>query len=213
MADFRSELVATAVEEKARFRGRDETNPAVKSILMEYWTDGAGRSDRKAAAEIRRRTAWSAAFISFIVKRALEKSGSRAKFKFSASHSIYAGAAIRNQLNAVARPAYFGLPPTGEGSVSPELGDLVGVTRVKWIDDYADALGAARREQTYFSHFDVVVEKGGGAIKTIGGNVSQTVGGKSFNLSNGILPMLPFRYDSAGRVISGPFICVIKHTT
>ncbi|MGO8045242.1 DUF2272 domain-containing protein [Rhizobium johnstonii] len=213
MSDFKSELVRAAQAEKARFGGRDETKEAVKPILTEYWIDGGGRNSRAAEREIRARTAWSAAFISFVVKTALKESESSAAFEFSASHSIYAGAAIRNQLNNVRFPAFYGFPPTGEGAVKPEVGDLIGVTRVKWIDDYADALGAARAGETYYSHFDVVIKNDGNTVETIGGNVSNTVGPKTFRLSNGLLPNLPFRYDSAGRVISGPFICVIKHLT
>ncbi len=211
MADFRSELVAAALAEQSRVARRTETDPAMKPILRDYWMVGAGRGSAAADTEIRKRTAWSAAFISFVVRQALERSGSPARFDFSASHSVYAGGAIRNLLNGAAPPAFLGLPPDGEGAVVPEVGDLIGVTRVANIDDYADAMRAARLGETYFSHFDVVVGNDGHTVTTIGGNVSNTVGGKNFRLREGILPLLPFRFDSAGSVLSGPFICIIKH--
>ena len=211
MADFRSELVAAALAEQARAARRKETDPAMKPVLRDYWMVGTGRSSTAADAEIRNRTAWSAAFISFVVRQALQRSGSPARFDFSASHSVYAGATIRNQLNAVAPPSFVGLPPDGDGAVEPEVGDVIGVTRVAHIDDYADALLAARQGKTYFSHFDVVVENDGRAVRTVGGNVADTVGGKTFTLRNGMLPLLPFKFNAAGSVLSGPFICVIKH--
>jgi hypothetical protein len=214
MASFRSELVTGAKAEFARFGGKHETSAAVRPILLDYWVNGGGYSKPASNKAIDNLTAWSAAFVSYVVKGALKRSGSAATFKFSASHSVYAGEAIRNQLNGVKRPAFFGLPPTGVGAVKPEVGDIIGVTRVKWIDDYADALGAARNEDTYFSHFDIVVDVSAGKVQTIGGNVSNTVGGKTFTLTpGGILPNLPFKYSNAGNVISGPFICVIKHLT
>lgn len=179
---------------------------------MEYWTNGGGYSAASAKKAITELTAWSAAFISYVVKNALIASGSKAVFDYSASHSVYAGAAIRNVLNEVKRPGFYGLPPIGPGAVVPELGDIIGVTRVKWIDDYADAMGAARKEETYFSHFDIVVEASKTKVRTIGGNVSNSVGEKTFTLNaDGTLPTLPFKYSKAGNVLSGPFICVIKH--
>jgi hypothetical protein len=211
MADFRTELVKAAQAELIRFDGRDETNPGVRDILIEYWTKGGGRTVAGAKTEIRKRTAWSAAFISFCVKNALAASGSRAKFTFSASHSVYIGASILNVLNNKPAPAFYGQPPTGAGAVAPEVGNIIGVTRTRHIDDYADALDAARSEDTYFSHCDIVTAKAGGKIKRIGGNVSNSVTEKTLNLTSaGLLPVLPFKFDSAGQVLSGPFICVIK---
>jgi hypothetical protein len=212
MADFRTEFVKTVTAELTRFGGRKETDPTVRDILIEYWMKGSGRSLAAAKTEINKRTAWSATFISFCVKKALAASGSPAKFAFSASHSEYAGAAILNVVNGKAPPAFFGLPPTGAGAAAPEVGDIIGVTRTGNIDDYADALLAARRDDRYFSHFDIVTEKKSGKIKRIGGNVSNSVTEKSLALTGaGLLPILPFKFDAAGQVLSGPFICVIKH--
>lgn len=214
MADFRTEVVKGAKAEMARFGGRKESDPSVHGLLMEYWTVGAERSAASAKKEIRDRTAWSAAFISFVVKGALARSGSPAKFEFSSSHSIYAGAAIRNLLERAPFPAFFGIAPLGIGGGMPELGDIVGVTRTKHLDDYADAVLAARRKETYFSHFDIVTERGNGFVKVIGGNVSNSVSEKTFKLdADGFLVNLPFKLDHAGQVLTGPFLCMIKHQT
>lgn len=212
MADFRTELVKAAKGELARFGGRNETDPSVDGLLMEYWTTGAGRGEKAAKKEITDRTAWSAAFISFVVKKALATSGSKAKFEFSGSHSEYAGAATRNLLEEVPFPAFYGIAATGVGAGMPELGDIIGVTRTKSIDDYADVVLAARNHETYFSHFDIVTELAAGSVKAIGGNVKNSVTEKTIKLVvDGFLPNLPFKLDSAGAVLSGPFICMIKH--
>jgi len=212
MADFRTELVKATAAERVRFAGRKETDPTVRDILIEYWTKGAGRTVAGAKKEIRDRTAWSAAFISFVVKNALAASGSKAKFAFSASHSEYAGAAIRNVLNNVSPPAFFGRPPSDAGAVQPKVGDLIGVTRSKSIGDFANALAAARRDDRYFSHFDVVTEIKGTSLKCTGGNVSNSVTEKTVTLTAAkLLPKRPFKLDSAGAVLSGPFICVVQH--
>lgn len=211
MASFKTELVGGAKQEKVRFDGLKETDPAAKPLLREYWMKGTGISQSTANRHISERVAWSAVFISFIVRHALADSGSAAVFKFNASHSVYVGAAIRNMLEGIARPAFFGHPPTGPGAVRPEVGDLIGTTKERRIAGFSDALKAAREMGTYFSHFDVVTEVSGGTVEVIGGNVADSVTERSFTLKNGFLPVLPFKFDAAGQVISGPFICVVKH--
>ena len=212
MADFRSELVEAAGKELTRFGGRKETDSAVRPLLMEYWMEGAGRSSNTAKNEIANRTAWSAAFISFVVKRALAASGSVAEFEFSASHSVYAGAAIRNLLEQKPFPGFYGIAPTGPGAGLPEIGDIIGSTRTTSLDVYADAVLAARTKQTYFSHFDVVTEVFPKEITVVGGNVSNSVTAKSVKLAtDGFLPVRPFKFDSAGAVLSGPYLCMIKY--
>lgn len=212
MATFAVELVGAAQTELQRFGGRKETSDEVRDLLIEYWTVGAGRSRSAAAAEIRDRTAWSAAFISFVVRKALAASGSRARFVFSARHSDFAGAAILNLMQNRSAPAFVGLVPTGAGAVAPEVGDLIGVTRERSVDDYADALDQARAGGGYASHFDVVTEIRGSRLKCIGGNVSDSVTESTVRLTpEGLLPILPFKFNSAGQVLSGPYLCVIKH--
>jgi hypothetical protein len=52
---------------------------------------------------------------------------------------------------------------------------------------------------------------GAGKLTCIGGNVSDSVGEKTITLNTGFLPVLPFKFNSSGQVISGPYICVIRH--
>jgi hypothetical protein len=157
------------------------------------------------------RTHWSAAFISFVVRQALNTSGSPAAFAFSASHSVYVEAALRNDFNDLQPPAFYGIPPTGVGAEPPQPGDIFGGSRTRAIDDYADALRAARDGETYFSHFDIVTEVTDEQVVGIGGNVSNSVSKSRVQLANGLLPIRAFRFDRAGQVIAGPFICLIQH--
>ncbi len=108
-------------------------------------------------------------------------------------------------------PVFVGLVPTGVGAVAPAVGDLIGFTRERSVDDYADALDQARAGGGYASHFDVVTEIRGNRLKCIGGNVSDSVTESTVRLTDGFLPILPFKFNSAGQVLSGPYICVIKH--
>ena len=56
--------------------GRKETDTTLLSVLMDYWMTGAELKEKKARKYINDGLAWSAAFISFVVKDALAKSGS-----------------------------------------------------------------------------------------------------------------------------------------
>jgi len=217
MPAFVEALVAAAEAELTRFAGRRETAPSVAPILTEYWLAVPDVSAAAARVHIARRTAWSAAFISFLVRQALAESGTAAHFEFSASHSIYAGAAIRNDFDAVPPPAFYGLPPNGAGGEKLRPGDILGYPRTTAIDDYEDALRAARRQprpDTYPSHFDVVTGISDGEATLIGGNVSQTVKRTTLKLDpDGFAPVRGFRSDMTGAIISGPFICIIRLMT
>jgi hypothetical protein len=215
MPSFAQALVTAAEKELARFGGRHETDTAVQDLLIEYWMAVPGTSKSKALSHIADRTAWSAAFLSFAVRKALTASGSPAVFAFSASHSVYAGAAIRNDFNGVAPPVFLGVPPHGAGGEKPQVGDLIGWSRTTAIDDYEDALKAARhlpKPSTYPSHFDVITKVKDGVATLIGGNVSQTVKQTTVKLSSdGFAPVRGFKFDMAGDIIEGPYICVIRH--
>ena len=222
---FRTDLLAQAVAEfdamgGAKEPGASSSQSAAKTekaraLIAKYWMEGLGRSATNAASEISARTAWSAAFISFCVRKALQKSGNAAVFDFSASHSVYIGQSLRNDFGAVPKPAFYGEPPTGIGKVKLAVGDIVGWSRTANIASYEDALAAARatpQPKTYYSHCDIVIDVSNGKATLIGGNVSNSVSKSSVNLdADGCVPVRPFRYNSAGTIISGPYIVVIQH--
>ena len=134
---------------------KTEDDAAMINRLQKYWREGAGRtiSDATARAE-----AWSAAFISYIMK----KSGVK-DFPFSASHSTYITHAIKNRKedNKSRIKGYR----INEKKV--EIGDLVCYPRQSGVG--YDTTGA------YLSHCDIVMTIKKGEAETVGGNVSQSV--------------------------------------
>lgn len=116
---------------------------------------------------------WSAAFISFIMRQA-----GYADFRFSDSHDKYIldAKAKRNANNTNAPFWLFRL-----NEHKPQLGDLVCMWRInpRTFDNLPN---------DFSSHTDVIVEIDDHTVKTLGGNVSQSVTQKTFALkSNGFL--------------------------
>lgn len=112
---------------------------------------------------------WSAAFMSFIVRRA-----GYTGFKFSDSHDKYIVDAKKKRLAGTTNAPFWLFRLTEH---KPKLGDIVCMWRLvpRTYDDLPD---------DFASHTDVVVEVTGDVIKTLGGNVSDSVNRKTFNLRN-----------------------------
>jgi len=104
--------------------------------------------------------AWSAAFISYVMRMA----GAGRRFPYAASHYVYVNAALRSAQEVALRaedPALY----------APQLGDLVCVARDPARPlRYAD-LPALR----FWGHCDIVVWRGGEGLAVIGGNVQDAV--------------------------------------
>ncbi len=134
-----------------------EGDPKTMQRLREYWKEGAGVknwSDKQMTDE-----AWSAAFISYIMK----KSGAGDYWKYSPSHSTYIVDSIKNRKLNNDNP-FKGYKPS---EVKLAVGDLVGFARQAGVG--YDTTGS------YKSHTDVVVGLKDGYAETIGGNVSNSV--------------------------------------
>lgn len=106
------------------------------------------------------RYAWSAAFISYVMRIA----GAGARFPYSASHSTYINAAA-----AGAAPALRARAPT---DYAPVPGDLIchfrgGASVLRFAD-----LPTAG---PFTSHCDIVVQEGAAQLTVIGGNVDDSV--------------------------------------
>lgn len=125
--------------------------------------------------------AWSAAFISFLVKRAeLEKS-----FLFSGRHTDYLSDSKQAALAKDASRAYWAVPLA---KAAVRIGDLVAAYRTSVECGYAirtyDSLPG-----DFCSHCDVVVAIQEGVAHLIGGNVAQSVSPTSIALtSDGRIP-------------------------
>ena len=135
---------------------RKENEASVFDRLKDYWQEGADIfwSKTKMVNE-----AWSAAFISYLMKKA----GAGDDFKYSASHSVYIRDAIKNRKEDNKNP-FKGYKPE---EVKVEKGDLVCYARQGGVG--YDTTGA------YKSHCDMVIDVAKDKATTIGGNVSNSV--------------------------------------
>lgn len=135
---------------------RKEGDSSMYDNIKKYWQEGTETfwSKTKMINE-----AWSAAFISYIMKM----SGAGDNFKYSNSHSVYIRDAIKNR-KANNKNPFKGYEPN---EVKVSKGDLVCYARQKGVG--YDTTGA------YKSHCDIVVDVKGDKATTIGGNVSNSV--------------------------------------
>jgi uncharacterized protein YgiM (DUF1202 family) len=146
---------------------REEESPYYLRV-GEYWTElnesYNGRND----------VAWSAAFISFLMKNSkLQKSD----FLFNSQHSKYIRKAILSKQNNDVSYGFWGYKLD---EYSPEVGDLVCYVR-------GTAIGKINYDSSsddYESHSDLVVEKNGNTLRVIGGNVEDSVTMKHLELDN-----------------------------
>lgn len=164
-------LLQEAVREWIRFdrgNGRETADPFFR-FIADFWRAIGLNLDGRDTDQ-----PWSAAYISFIVRRA-EYTG----FRFSAAHARYIlDARQRRESNDTDAP--FWLFRLGEHR--PQLGDLVCLRRQPGITfNNLPADG-------FKSHCDVVVEIRDSNIRTLGGNVRNSVSLSSFSLDqNGFL--------------------------
>jgi LAS superfamily LD-carboxypeptidase LdcB len=172
-ASLRSAIVQIALREWEQWnRGKlKETEAEAKPLLQRYW--GAVLKPGQIDGFINKSRAWSAAFISWVMKEA----GAGAAFSPSTFHTGYIAAAKRGRGNAAKVQAYR----VHEAAV--EVGDLV-------CKDRPPRLGAPCAGTTYdnldeplpegglrISHGDIVLEvdQVGHRARVIGGNVGNSV--------------------------------------
>ena len=162
--------------------------------VLAYWRavpEGEAPSARNRAryyhgsADLWREPAWSAAFISFVMRSA----GVDAReFPPSAAHAFYLDALI---LDAQRFPALAPFIPHDVAARAPQVGDLVCADRsarpiTSWRERAAD--GGRFRPM----HCDIVVRVAPGVVDAIGGNLRDAV------------TLAIFRTDAAGRLLPRP---------
>jgi hypothetical protein len=108
--------------------------------------------------------AWSAAFISYIMR--IDGAGSR--FPYSESHSDYINAAARESLG---QGAGYAIRAERPSDYAPQLGDLICTGRDGYSHLKFDDLPTGK----FFSHCDMVVQIQPGTLSVIGGNVDDAV--------------------------------------
>lgn len=185
MTPFTSNIVSICQAELQTFKGGKlkETDAAVYKRVGDYWaavpeTGLDGRTLLKDNKGKPYRPAWSAAFISFVLKQA----GVGTKFKTTKAHCHYVELA-RAAAASNAKKAYHALDPY---SATPAIGDIVVAGR-----EYAEQLTFKQAELAYKadgfypSHGDFVIEVDAqkGEVVVVGGNVGDSVAPKRLMLS------------------------------
>lgn len=135
---------------------KKESNSAMYNTIKKYW-DSIGWKESQWSPT---GTAWSSAFISYVMRKAKAKDDD---FKFASKHSVYIRQAIDNRKN---KNKGFKGYKLNEKKV--ELGDLVCRARQEGVtyDTTSD----------YNSHCDLIVEIDGDKAIGLGGNISNSVG-------------------------------------
>lgn len=164
---LRNNIVRVALQEHARWNQPvplKERDPRVRDILLDYWRSGAGvpiNPQSLASVEFQERHPWSAAFVSWVMRRA----GAGPAFAYSDAHANYILAARQNRLSGGSNP--FRAFRVRE--VRPAVGDLVCKSR--------DGSGATydNLRPGMKTHCDIVVGVGPRSVTVIGGNVEDSV--------------------------------------
>ncbi|CAA9275218.1 MAG: hypothetical protein AVDCRST_MAG08-3404 [uncultured Acetobacteraceae bacterium] len=179
----------------------DEADPANFPRVLAYWRalgddEGAVARNRRlyaaalsgggGGAALWREPAWSAAFVSFVLRGA---GVDRREFPPDAAHGTYVDALIRD---AEQFPALAPFVPREPEVYAPRPGDLVCADRgpnpiAHWRQRAADN-GRFRP-----MHCDIVVETGPGSVLAVGGNVGDAVSRTRFpaDASGYLLPPPP----------------------
>jgi hypothetical protein len=192
MSAFTNKVAAQCRTELARFKngqGR-ETNDPYAGYVGEYWLVGVKVKNRDGRTTFHDRDgnpfrpAWSAAFISFIMR----KSGAGTQFYYHEGHIHYVVKALRDAKDPASSAKFLGRDPR---TYVPKVGDLISAGRAASRNvTYSDVLrkyGTKPVDGGNFlpSHSDIVIEVNPDKreLITVGGNVeTDTVGHKTWKL-------------------------------
>jgi len=166
--------------EPAEIPDKPEREPGLWQRIGDYWWLGLEPGDPEAVftgkhdgngrvfpAEQDGDYAWSAAFVSYVMRMA----GAGAGFPYNGNHHVYIRAALRGD-------AGLAIAAERAEDYAPRLGDLVCVGRA---DNAGLGFDAAKQMQSFRSHCDIVVETGNPkGIAVLGGNVGDTVAWRQF---------------------------------
>lgn len=170
---FKRTLVNIAKRELNRWEGFSELNQEMSQTLIQYWKSvGKSFTERQMMdSSVHNTYPWSSAFISYL----FYKAGAKDRFPYSAAHSTYFQAAKRMSGQKDAPLIAHRIT-----EYAPKVGDLVVNTRLS---------GTGFDTSGHFpAHGELVVEVGKGYIKTIGGNVQDSVKQRTFKTnSEGLL--------------------------
>ena len=170
---LRSRAASIAVEEWRRWGNGTikESDPKIRPVLEDYWRSATGSVP--SAANWWSNVAWSAVFISWVMRKA----GAGTNFRYSSAHIEYVAAAKRNRLANSSNP--FKAYRLAE--MAPRVGDIVCLERSSSGVNYDNVDDGQFRS----SHCDIVVEVKTGKLITIGGNLSDSIGRKEVAINAG----------------------------
>lgn len=188
ISGFAKNLVSQAQSEWDFWGNGDvkEGDPKTMDRLRKYWQEGAGISNW--SDEQMKDEAWSASFISYVMK----KSGAGDDWKYSPSHSTYITDSIKNRKENNNKP-FKGYKPE---EVKLQVGDLVGKARQSGVT--YDTTGG------YKAHTDIVTAIKDGYAESIGGNV-----GNSVSMTK--VPLTPDGKIDNTKVSGNKYFVVIKN--
>jgi len=167
---LRAQIVKVALAELGKWSQgtKKENDPAMRSLLAGYW--GSVLSSQAAINEaIDKRTAWSAAFISWVMKRA----GAGSAFRASSAHTRYTAAAKKYR-DAGDKTKFWAYRIT---EAVPEVGDLVCKDRKPRGKTTCAGTTYDNVERGGISHSDIVVaiDPATRKMTVLGGNVDNSV--------------------------------------
>jgi hypothetical protein len=166
---FNNKLINLANEEFEAWNKNGkkyESNPSMLTRLRKYWEEGSGikKDDNYYVNQ-----AWSAAFISYLMRVA----GAKNDFKYSQSHSQYIAQAVKNRKENNTKKFKAYKP----NEVEVKVGDLVCYPRQNGVG-YDSQAG-------YKSHCDLITSIKDNNAVGIGGNLSNSVSKVNYRLKNG----------------------------
>lgn len=176
----REALVAAAIAQWKRFNfglGKETKEPYFRYIGEMWEAIGLELDGRDNDVP------WSAAAISFMVRKASEQEGGDLYpgFKFAAAHSRYVHDAIKRRDSGDTSAPFWGYDLHEK---KPQLGDMVCRGRAGVSVDFE----FASRDDAFKSHCDIIVAIRDDFVLTLGGNVSNSVKTTHYDLTaNGFL--------------------------
>lgn len=198
VAQSKEALLKNAIAEWVRFRkgkAQEATQPYA-GYVGEMWQSLGLNYDGTSRYPNGDEVPWSAAFISFVVR----KSGSQyARFKFHESHSVFSHDAIQARILANMNKPFWGYRITER---KPALGDIIHRNRDggSYSYDYAES------HSEFKSHSDFVVEVRQNIVRVLGGNVGDTVSMSSFSGGD---DLQEYTLDSSGFLAPGQRIIAL----
>lgn len=160
-------LIRATIDEWLRFaKGKgDEKAEPYCGYIREMWAAIGEPWDGRSRYPNGEEVPWSAAFISWVIRRA---GPAYSNFKFAASHSVFVNNAIKARVTGRTDKPFWGYRITEQ---RPEIGDIIQRNRGKGNFTFS----YAENHAIYSSHSDIVVEVTPDVVRVVGGNVGDTV--------------------------------------